>query len=122
MDSRVIKPKTPLRLIVGAVGIAVIVFGFVFFAMWQSGQGLADARMRGIVVAKEFTPQPERQIILGRDGGVAARDKEGEFLLKVEVTKSDGTKKVYDVWLQKKDQFDAIKEGDSFDVGPYLAK
>jgi hypothetical protein len=40
----------------------------------------------------------------------------------VEVPQSDGTKKTYTVELMKKDQYDAIKVGDSFDVGPYLVK
>lgn len=122
MDPRVVKPQTPPRVIVTAVLIALFVFGFIVFAVFQSGRGITDARMSGIVVAKEFIPQPERQITLGREGGVTARDKEGEYLLKVEVTQTDGGKKTYDVWIQKKDQYESIKIGDSFDVGPYLVK
>jgi hypothetical protein len=122
MDPRVVKPETPLRLIVISVLIGLGVLSFILFAMFQSGRGITDARMRGTVVSKEFTPQPERQITLGRQGSIAARDREGEFLLKVEVPQSDGTKKTYDVWIMKKDQYDAIKVGDSFDVGPYLQK
>jgi hypothetical protein len=122
MDPRVVKPNTPPRVIVAAVLIALFVLGFILFAVFQSGRNITDARMRGIVVAKEFTPQPERQITLGREGGVNARDKEGEYLLKVEVTKTDGAKETFDVWIQKKEQFDGIKVGDSFDVGPYLVK
>lgn len=122
MDPRVVKPHTPPRLIVTAVLIALFVLGFILFAVFQSGRGITDARKTGIVVAKEFTPQAERQITLGRQGGVTARDKEGEYLLKVEVTQTDGVKKIYDVWIQKKDQYESIKIGDSFDVGPYLVK
>lgn len=122
MDSRVVKPHTPVRLVVTAVLIGVIVLGFIFFAVFQSGRGITEARMRGIVVAKDFTPQAERQIILGRDGAVDARDREGEFLLKVEVKQEDGTVKTYDVWIQTREQYEAIKVGDTFDVGPYLVK
>lgn len=120
MDSRVVKPKTPLSLIISSVVIALFVLAFILFAMFQSGRGITDARKRGTVISKEFTPQPERQITLGRQGSVTARDKEGDFLIKVEVPQNDGTKKIYDVWIMKKDQYDAIKVGDSFDVGPYL--
>ena len=122
MDSRVVKPHTPVRLVVASVLIGLIVLGFIFFAVFQSGRGITEARLRGTVVAKEFTPQAERQIILGRDGGVDARDREGEFLLKVEVKQEDGSVKTYDVWIQTRQQYDAIKVGDSFDVGPYLVK
>lgn len=78
--------------------------------------------MSGVVVAKEFTPQPEKQITLDRKGEVTARDKEGEFLLKVEVPQRDGSKKTYDVWIMTKEEYDRIKVGDPFDVGPYLVK
>jgi hypothetical protein len=122
MDPRVVKPHTPVSLIVSSVLIAALVLGFILFAMFQSGRGITDARMRGTVVAKEFTPQAERQITLGRQGGVSARDKEGTYLLTVEVQQSDGTKKSYYVEIMKKDQYDSIKVGDSFDVGPYLVK
>jgi hypothetical protein len=120
MDPRVIKPKTPPRVIVTAVLIALFVLGFIFFAVFQSGRGISDARMRGIVVAKEFTPQPETQITLGRKGSVTARERDGIYLLTVEVPQPDGTKKPYYVEIKTKDQYDAIKIGDTFDVGPYL--
>lgn len=122
MDPRVVKPHTPPRLIVASVLIALFVFSFIIFAVWQSGRGITEARMSGIVIAKEFVPEPERQITVGREGGVTARDKEGDYMLKVEVTSADGVKKTYDVWLTKKEQYEAIKIGDSFDVGPYLVK
>jgi hypothetical protein len=120
MDPRVVKPHTPPRLIVSAVLIALFVLGFIFFAVFQSGRGISDARMRGIVVAKEFTPQPETQITLGRKGSVTARERDGIYLLTVEVPQPDGTKKPYYVEIKTKDQYDAIKIGDTFDVGPYL--
>jgi len=71
-------------------------------------------------VAKEFTPQPETQITLGRKGSVTARERDGIYLLTVEVPQPDGTKKPYYVEIKTKDQYDAIKIGDTFDVGPYL--
>lgn len=122
MDPRVVKPETPLRLIIVSILIGLCVLSFIFFAMFQSGRGITEARMRGTVVSKEFTPQPERQITLGRQGSVTARDKEGIFMLTVEVPQTDGSKKTYNVEIMKKDQYDAIKVGDSFDVGPYLLK
>lgn len=122
MDPRVVKPQTPVKLIVTSVLIGLFVLAFVVMAVWQSMVGITDARKRGVVISKEFTPEPERQITLGRQGNIAAQDKEGRYWLKVEVTLSDGTKKFYDVEIMKKDQFEAIKVGDSFDVGPFVTK
>jgi hypothetical protein len=122
MDPRVVKPHTPVKLIVTSVVIGLLVLAFVIMAVWQSMVGITDARKRGVVISKEFVPEPERQITLGRQGNMTARDREGRFWLKVEVPQGDGTKKYYDVEIMKKDQFDSIKEGDSFDVGPFLVK
>ncbi len=102
--------------------IGLFVLAFVVMAVWQSMVGITDSRKRGVVIAKEFIPEPERQITLGRQGNVTARDKEGRYWLKVDVTMSDGAKKLYDVEIMKKDQYEAIKVGDSFDVGPYETK
>lgn len=121
MDSRVIRPKTPARLIVSSVLIALFVFGFIVFAVWQSGRGITEARMRGTIMSKEFTPEPERQITLGREGNLSARDTDGKYTISVEVPQADGTKKTFTVWLNKT-QYEAVKVGDSFDVGPYLQK
>jgi len=120
--NRVIKSAVPARAIVGAVLIAAFVVGFILIAIWQSGRGIVDARMRGTVIAKEFQPlaEPERQITLNRDGAVSATNASGQFLLTVEVPQTDGTKKTFTVWLNDKARYDATKIGDSFDVGPYV--
>ena len=53
---------------------------------------------------------------------VSARTSEGQYLLSVEVPQKDGSKKTFNVWLNDKLRYDAVKVGDSFDVGPYLIK
>jgi len=104
-----IKTKVPLRVILSAVFIALFIAGFLVFAIWQSGQGLREARMPGMIVAKEFQPlnQPERQITLGREGTVSAQDADGQYLISVEVTQPDGAKKLFTVWLNDKKRYDA---------------
>lgn len=123
MVSRVIKPKTPARLIAAAILLGLIVLGFIFLAIFESGTSIRDAQMRGIVVGKEFvpSPEPEFQVTLGREGSVDARRVEGEFILTVEVPQPDGTRKPYKVWLDRA-RFDATHVGDRFDVGPYLVR
>ena len=120
--SRVVKTRVPVRVIISAVLIGVTVISFILYAVWQSGRGLHEARMTGKIVAKEFQPNsaPEREITLNRSGNVSARTNEGQFLLTVEVPESGGKPKTFTVWLNDKGQYDAVKVGDSFDVGPYV--
>ncbi len=120
MDPRVVKPQLPPRVIVTAVFIGLFVLGFIIFAVWYSGVGIKNARMSGLVVQKEFVPAPEKQITLGREGGVKSREKDGEYILTVEVPQPDGIKKPYSVFVSKA-LYDTVQAGDNFDVGPYLA-
>ncbi len=97
---------------------------FILFAVWQMGSGIFDAKMTGIVVAKDFKPmaQPEQQITIHKGGDVRSDMIEGEYVITVEVLQKDGTQKPYTVWLNDKKRYDAIKVGDNFDVGPYLVR
>lgn len=121
-SSRVVKTKLPIRVIAGAVVIALAVAGFMIFAVWESGRGIATARMSGVIVSKEFRPfdQTERQITLNRTGTVTNTVADGEYIIHVEVPQQDGKPKLYDVWLNDKLRYEAVKVGDNFDVGPYL--
>jgi hypothetical protein len=120
--NRVVKTELPARVIVSAVLIGLLVVAFILFAVWQSGRGITQARMSGVIVSKEFrpSPEPERQITLNRSGTVSAQVADGEYLIAVEVPQKDGSKKTYNVWLNDKRRYDAVKTGDAFDVGPYL--
>ena len=77
--------------------------------------------MTGQIVAKELVPRSEHQVTLDRKGGLTAQESEGDYILTVEVIVAGGTKKPYNVWVDKK-RYDALKIGDSFDVGPYLVR
>lgn len=118
MNPRTIKSKNSPRTILAAIGIGVLLMGFIVYAILSSGAGIRDARMSGVLVAKEFTPQPERQITLGTTGTLKTKDTDGEYLLTVEVPKVGGKK--FTVWVNKR-LYDSLKVGDAFDVGPYLA-
>lgn len=88
------------------------------------GSGITDAKMTGIVVAKEFKPmaEPEQQITIHKGGDVRSDRVDGEYIITVEVARKDGVKKSYTVWLNDKVRYDALKVGDNFDVGPYLVR
>lgn len=117
MNPRTIKSKNSPRTIIVAVGIGVLLMGFVVYGTFSGKSAFRDARMSGVVTAKEFTPQPERQITVGAAGGLKAKDKAGEYLLSVEVPKVGGKK--FTVWVNKR-IYDSHNVGDAFDVGPYL--
>ena len=123
MDPRVVKPQLPARVIVTAVFFGLLVFGFVVFAVWQSGAGIKEARMTGTIVEKRFEKAPENQVTISRNGGgMSTLSKDGEYILTVNVPQSDGSVRPITVWLNDKARYDAVKVGDSFDVGPYMIK
>ena len=119
VDPRKVKVKTPFTLIIGAVGVAVIVLGFILYAVFSTGSQITDARMRGFVTKKEFIPQKEEQVAIGA-GGVVAAEFDGRYLIFVEVKFRDGTTKDFEVDLRDKRRFDEVNVGDEFDVGPYV--
>lgn len=117
-DRTIPKPSIPLKSIIGISVVALGVVGFIFFAIWYSGAEMQEAKATGTIIAKDFTPQAERQITIG-EGGIRARDQDGEYTLTVEVRQRDGTMKRYTVYLDK-ERYDAVDIGDQYDVGPYI--
>lgn len=125
MDPRVVKPELPLKTILTAVFFGLLVFGFIVSAVWISSGDISDARKTGTIIEKKFEPVAEEQISISRSGsgqGMTATRKDGEYIIVVEVPQKDGTKKPFTVWLNDKARYDAVKVGDTFDVGPYLIK
>jgi hypothetical protein len=120
----VFKPKTPASMWIKALAVGLLVFSFILFAVWQMGSGIANAKMTGTVVAKDFKPmaEPEKQITIHKGGDVRSDRVDGDYIITVEVLQKDGTKKSYTVWLNDKARYDAVKLGDNFDVGPYLVR
>lgn len=121
---RVIKVQIPISTWVKSILIGLGAFGFIVFAIWQTGKPIVDAKMTGTVVSKEFKPlaQAERQITLNRDGAVRTDNVDGEYIITVEVLLKDGSKKTFTVWLNDQKRFESTNVGDTFDVGPYLVK
>lgn len=119
-DPRTVKTKKPLSLILTACGIGGVLLAFIIFAVWYSGTQIIDARMTGVVVKKEFTPAPEEQIIMQKQGQLTTRKKDGDYILTVDVPQRDGKTKSYYVDVKNKEQYDKVNVGDSYDVGPAL--
>jgi len=122
MNPRTIKAKTPLSVWIAAVAIGLGLLTFIGFATWYSIAQIQDAKMTGVVVKKEFQPAPEHQVTVSKKDGISEQDVEGEFVVTVEVPQKDGTKKAYNVWMPDRKSYEALKIGDSYDVGPRLVR
>ncbi|MGC1480883.1 MAG: hypothetical protein WA771_10290 [Chthoniobacterales bacterium] len=119
-NHRTVKPKTPWGAVVSAVLVGVLLLAGIVLSVWWSGQGIVDARLRGVVVSKEFVPQKEEQITIGEQG-LRTSERDGEYIVTVEVPMKEGGVEPYKVWLDKT-RYDTVTVGESFDVGPYLVK
>jgi len=117
-NPRTVSPKQPLGLIVGAVLVAAAVLAVIIYGTYSLSSQNANAWKRGTIVKKEFIAAPEEQVTIGKQG-LNATEKAGEYILTVEVPQEGKESKQYHVWLDKA-RYDAVKVGDSFDVGPYL--
>lgn len=109
--SRRVVPDTRLRdaLIAVAVGVAILgVIGYAVFSFSQ--QASETGRVEGVIVGKHFTPQPETQITVGRNG-LNARQLDGEYSFEVRMPQEDG--KVYKVIVGKPD-YETRQVGERF--------
>jgi len=116
---RVYKPEHPKGILLGAGILGVLVLVAIIFATTYMVRTIEDARLTGTVIEKNFTPQPERRITLGRDG-VTASDRAGQFQIRVEVPMRDGATEEFVVSNLTEERWNRIEVGDTFDVGPYL--
>lgn len=121
VNNRTVKVETPWGLVVVAVAIGLLVLGGIVFAVWVSSTDVVAARLTGTVVAKEFIPLKEEQITFGEDD-LRTGSVDGNYTLTVDVPMPDGTVEPYTVERLGKARWEAVKVGDSFDVGPLLVK
>ena len=122
--SKVFKPQVPVSLWIKAVTLGAVVLAFILLAVWQAGVPIAEAKLTGTIVSKEFKPveQVDHQITIHRKGSVRSDVVDGEYLITVAVLQKTGEAKNYLVWINDKKRFEALKIGDAFDVGPYLIR
>jgi hypothetical protein len=118
-NSRVFKPKTSLRLIIGVAVGGIFLLAFIFFATWSSMHEINEAKMTGVVMSKKFTPAAEQLISMGK-GGFVSQNKKGNFSITVDVAQKSGPPKEYIVDNLGEEDYNKLKVGDKFDVGPYL--
>lgn len=115
-----IKTRTPVRLIVGLTLFGVLLLGSIIGLTLYFLISFDEARLRGVVVDKQFIAEPERRIILG-ERGLITRDRSGDHIITVEVRREGEEPQRFNVWLDE-ESFNLISIGDTFDVGPFLVR
>ncbi|MCE9612361.1 MAG: hypothetical protein K8R23_19350 [Chthoniobacter sp.] len=105
---RVVVPSTTKRDACIAIIAGLLVLAFLGYGIMQMGRPGKSNELTGIIVAKEFTPQKERQITFSGRKLKSARETDGEYVCKVRVAPQN---RIYDVPVEK-DTFEARKVGD----------
>ncbi|MFM8230661.1 MAG: hypothetical protein ACKOAL_05505 [Chthoniobacterales bacterium] len=106
-------PQRKKILLIGIV-IAVAVLAAIAMATLSLDRVMkSSGAFTGKIIAKEFTPEPAREITVGA-GGLRGTDVAGEFLLKVETPDKS---RVFNVWVDQT-VYDAHKVGDDYYVIP----
>lgn len=118
-DPRTVEVKTPFWLL-AAWGLAcALLLAGMFYSVFSFQRDFAEARMTGVITGKHHEPKPpEKEITIGKTG-VVNREVDGEYTLTVSVQEKGGQSRDFTVWVPKI-LYDKAKEGDLFDVGPYL--
>lgn len=118
--SRVVKPRTPVLLIVSLIlGCSILLAG-IFYVLSHFQTDFMAARMPGIIIDKTFVPAPRQEVILDNRGNMQVRQREGDFSLTVRVQQSDGNHRDFTVSNVPQAMFESVEVGQRFDVGPYL--
>lgn len=98
MDAKVYRDPQRTRILFGGIVVAMLVLGIIIWGTLSlDRQNRSSGSFTGKVIAKEFTPEPAREITVGR-GGLKSTRIEGEYLLKVETPNAS---RVYNVWVDR---------------------
>ena len=96
------------------IGVALLVLVCIYFAVISLSTTMySSGAFTGKIIAKEFTPEPAREITIGR-GGLQSSEIQGEYLLKVQTP--DGSR-VFNVWVDRT-VYEEFNVGDDYYVIP----
>ena len=90
-DPRTLVPNNTVRDAVIAIIVGALVLAFVLYGISTMGKPGTGNTLTGTVIAKHFTPQPERQISFSGRKLEGAKEIDGEYLLEVRVEKEQRT-------------------------------
>jgi hypothetical protein len=97
-DPRTIVPNNTFRDAMIAIVVGAVVLAFVVYGISTMGTSGSRNTLTGTIVAKTFTPQPERQISFSGRKLEGAKEIEGEYLLEVRV---EAEKRTFQVPVEK---------------------
>lgn len=114
MEPKVYVDPDRKRILWIGTAIAVAVLAAIALATLSLDRTMkSSGAFTGKIIAKEFTPEPAREITVGA-GGLRGTDVAGQFLLKVETPDKS---RVFNVWVDRT-VYDSHKVGDDYYVIP----
>jgi len=114
MEPKVYADPDRKRILVLGIVIAVAVLAAIVLATMSLNRTMqSSGAFTGKIIAKEFTPEPAREITIGA-GGLRGTDVAGEYLLKVE---TPDKVRVFNVWVDRT-VYEELKVGDDYYVIP----
>ena len=114
MEPKVYVDPQRKRLLLTGIAIAVAVLFVIALATLSLDRSMkSTGAFTGKIIAKEFTPEPAREITVG-SGGLHGADVAGEYLLKVETPDKS---RVFNVWVDRT-VYEALKVGEDYYVVP----
>ena len=114
MEPKVYADPDRKRILVFGIVIAVAVLAAIVLATMSLNRTMqSSGAFTGKIIAKEFTPEPAREITIG-SGGLRGTDVAGEYLLKVETPDKS---RVFNVWVDRT-VYEELKVGDDYYVIP----
>lgn len=114
MEPKVYVDPQRKRILWGGILVALAVLAAIVLATLSLDRTMkSSGAFTGKIVAMEFTPEPAREITVGK-GGLRGADVAGEYLLKVETPDKS---RVFNVWVDRT-VYESHKVGDDFYVVP----
>jgi hypothetical protein len=114
MEPKVYADPDRKRMLWTGILIAVVVLAAIALATLSLDRTMkSSGAFTGKIIAKEFTPEPAREITVGA-GGLRGTDVAGEYLLKVETPDKS---RVFNVWVDRT-VYEGHKVGDDYYVIP----
>lgn len=114
MEPKVYVDPDRKRILLIGIAIAVALLAAIALATLSLDRTMkSTGAFTGTIIAKEFTPEPAREITVGA-GGLHGTDIAGEYLLKVETPDKS---RVFNVWVDRT-VYEAHEVGDDYYVIP----
>jgi len=107
---KVTLPSTRVRDTIIALGLALLVLGFIGYGIRHMAQPVQGNKLTGVVVEKKFVPLKEQMVEFSGRAIKGVKESEGEHILRVKVESEKG--RVFEVPVEKS-LYDFKKVGDA---------